>query len=139
MHNSFLTVIAIEQKYAGHARQTAMAAMGCSAIARLNRYVVIVDEDIDPSNLQEVVWAMTSRVDPIRDIQFIDECWSSPLDPRMPPNKKKNGPFTMSRAIYYAVRPWEWRHEFPKVIRIDKDERSSLLQKYSSTLPFPKQ
>jgi hypothetical protein len=72
------------------------------------------------------------------DILFIDECWTSPLDPRMPPNKK-NGPFTMSRAIYYTVRLWEWRHEFPKVIRIDKDERASLLQKYRSTLPFPKQ
>ena len=131
-------MIAIEQKYAGHARQTAMAAMGCSAIARLTRYVVIVDEDIDPSNLQEVVWAMTSRVDPIWDIQFIDECSSNPLDPRMPPNKK-NGPFTMSRAIYYAVRPWEWRHEFPEVIRIDKDERLSPLQKYGSTLSFQKQ
>jgi len=138
VHNSFLTVIAIEQKYAGHARQTAMAAMGCSAIARLNRYVVIVDEDIDPSNLQEVVWAMTSRVDPIRDIQFIDDCWSSPLDPRMPPHKKAKGPYTMSRAIYYAVRPWEWRESFPKVIRIDKADREMILEKYGSSLPFPK-
>ena len=81
---------------------------------------------------------MTSRVDPIRDIQFIDDCWSSPLDPRMPPNKKKNGPYTMSRAIYYAVRPWEWRHEFPKVIRIDKADREMLLDKYGASLPFPK-
>jgi hypothetical protein len=45
----------------------------------------------------------------------------------------------MSRAIYYAVRPWEWRHEFPQVIRIDRSDREALLAKYGSTLPFPRQ
>jgi len=137
VHNSFLTAIAIEQQYAGHARQVAMAAMGCSAIARLNRYVVVVDADIDPSNLTEVMWAMITRVDPATDIHIIEDCWSSPLDPRMPPDKSRNGPRTMARAIYFAVRPWNWRDEFPMVNRIDPDQREAMVEKYRDFLPFP--
>ncbi len=134
VHNSFFTAISIDQKYAGHARQTAMAAMGASAIARLNRYVVIVDSDIDPSNMTEVMWAMQSRIDPDQDIHFVPECWSSPLDPRMPPAKKANGPYTMSRAIFLAVRPWAWRTQFPLVNRIDAEQRDSVLSKWGAEL-----
>jgi len=137
VHNSFLTAIAIRQQYAGHAKQVGMAAMGCSAIARLNRYVVVVDEDIDPSNLTEVMWAMTTRVDPATDIHIIEDCWSSSLDPRMPPEKSKNGPRTMARAIYFAVRPWEWRDRFPMVNRIDPDQREAVVEKFRDVLPFP--
>jgi 4-hydroxy-3-polyprenylbenzoate decarboxylase len=137
VHNVFLAVVAIEQKYAGHARQAGMAALACSANARNGRYVVIVDEDIDPSNMDEVIWAMTSRVDPATDIQTVSDCWASPLDPRMPPDLKAHGPHVNSRAVFYAVRPWAWRDQFPRVNRIDKDQRDAVLEKYASILPFP--
>jgi len=138
VHNSFLIVVAIEQKYAGHARQAGMAVQGCSAAARNGRFVIVVDEDIDPSNMEEVIWAMTTRVDPATDIQTITGCWATPLDPRMPPELSANGPHVNSRAILYAVRPWEWRDKFPKVNRIDKDQRAAILAKYGAVLPFPK-
>jgi len=137
-HNAFLAVIAIQQRYAGHAKQAGMAVLGCAAAARNGRFVVIVDEDIDPSNMQEVWWAMTTRVDPVTDIQIVDNCWASPLDPRMPPDLSHDGPHVNSRAIFYAVRPWAWRKEFPMVNRIDPDQREEVVRKYQSLLPFPK-
>jgi len=137
-HTHYLVAIAIQQKYAGHAKQVGMAALGCSAIARNGRYVVIVDEDIDPANMTEVMWAMTTRVDPATDIQIVDGCWSTPLDPRMPPDVQKHGPHVNSRAIFYAVRPWAWKEQFPMVNRIDKDQREAVLEKYGSMFPFPK-
>jgi 4-hydroxy-3-polyprenylbenzoate decarboxylase len=115
-----------------------MVASGCGAIARNGRYVVIVDEDIDVSSLQEVVWAMMTRVDPATDIQIFDNAWATPLDPRMPPDVAAQGPHTNSRAIFYAVRPWAWRDKFPKVNRIDADQRESVLQKYADVFNFPK-
>ncbi len=138
VHHMFLIVVAIKQQYAGHAKQAGMAVLGCSASARNGRFVVIVDEDIDPSNIDEVMWAMTTRVDPATDIEVVENCWATPLDPRMPPDRALNGPHTNSRAIYYAVRPWAWKDKFPPVNRIGKDQRDAMVRKYAGILPFPK-
>jgi 4-hydroxy-3-polyprenylbenzoate decarboxylase len=136
-HTAYLVVVAIEQAYAGHAKMAGMAAMNCVAGARNGRYVVVVDEDIDPTNLKEVVWAMQTRVDPASDIQLVDGCWSTPLDPRMPPDKRAIGDHTNSRAIFYAVRPWTWRDKFPMVNRCDRDQMRAVMDKYRGVLPFP--
>ena len=138
IHNAFLAVVAIEQRYAGHAKQTGMATLGCAAAARNGRFIVIVDDDIDPSNMKEVWWAMTSRCNPASDIDIIDNCWASPLDPRMPRDVSKTGPHVNSRAIVQAVRPWAWRGEFPAVNRIDADQREAVVEKFKELLPFPR-
>ena len=136
VHNSFFVVVSIKQQYAGHARQAGMAVLGCAAGARNGRFVVIVDEDIDPSNMDEGIWAMTTRVDPASDIQVVEDCWATPLDPRMPPEQAAGGPHTNSRGIFYAVRPWNWRDKFPPVNRIDKDQRAAIVKKYGAMFPF---
>jgi 4-hydroxy-3-polyprenylbenzoate decarboxylase len=136
-HSAFLVVVAIRQRYAGHAKQAGHAALSCAATARNGRYVVIVDEDIDVTDLKEVLWAMQTRVDPARDIELVDGCWSTPLDPRMPPEKRESGDATNSRAIFYAVRPYAWREKFPAVSRAERDLRRSVVEKFRSALPFP--
>jgi UbiD family decarboxylase len=138
VHNSFFVVVAIEQRYAGHAQQVAHAVLGCNAVARNGRFVVIVDEDIDPSNMAEVVWAMTTRVDPVSDIQAVPNMWATPLDPRMSPEMQANGPHVNSRAIFYAVRPWQWKDKFPPVNRIGREKRDEMVAKFRDVLPFPK-
>ena len=136
-HSAFLVVVAIRQRFAGHAKQAGHAALSCAATARNGRYVVVVDEDIDPTNLNEVLWAMETRVDPARDIELVDGCWSTPLDPRMPPEKREAGDATNSRAIFYAVRPYIWRDKFPAVSRSERDLRRSVVEKFRHLLPFP--
>ncbi|MDP2728350.1 MAG: UbiD family decarboxylase, partial [Dehalococcoidia bacterium] len=100
-------------------------------------YVVVVDEDIDPTNIQEVLWAMMTRVDPVTDIETIDDCWSTPLDSRMPPEKRASKDHTNSRAIFYAVRPFRWREKFPQVSRSSKDLRQKVVEQYRGIIPFP--
>jgi len=136
-HTSYLVVIAIRQRYAGHAKQVGLAALGCAASAHNGRYIVVVDEDIDPTDLKEVLWAMETRVDPVRDIEIVDGCWGTPLDPRMPPEKRASSDYTNSRAIFYAVRPYGWRESFPKVSRSERELRQKVVEKYRSLLPFP--
>ena len=97
----------------------------------------MVDEDIDPTNIQEVLWAMETRVDPATDIQLVDGCWSTPLDPRMPPAQRDAADYTNSRAIFYAVRPFGWKERFPKVTRHDRDSIRRVMEKYRGVLPFP--
>jgi 4-hydroxy-3-polyprenylbenzoate decarboxylase len=137
-HTPYLLVIAIKQMYAGHAKQAALAAMNCAEGARNGRYVVVVDEDIDPTNLKEVVWAMQTRVNPPTDIEIIDNCWSTPLDPRMPPEKREAKDYTNGRAVFYAVRPWTWRDQFPEVNRTERSKLHEVMDKYRDVLPFPR-
>ncbi len=136
-HTMYLWVVAIKQRYAGHAKQAGHAAIAASASARHGRYVVVVDEDIDPTNLKEVLWAMMTRVNPATDIEIVDGCWSTPLDPRMTPEQKANRDHTNSRAIYYAVRPFVWRDKFPKVSRAGQELRAAVVNAYKNILPFP--
>src|SRR5499426_372853 len=76
-HSPYFSVVAIKQSYAGHAKQAGLAAVSSAAAARNGRYVVVVDEDIDPTNMKEVLWAMMTRVDPKTNIDTIDGCWST--------------------------------------------------------------
>ncbi len=131
-HTEYLVVVAIKQRYAGQAKQTGRAVLGCAAAAFHGRYVVIVDEDIDPTNLKEVLWAMKTRVDPARDIELIDGAWSTPLDPRMPPEKRRSRDYTNSRAIFYAVRPFVWRDKFPRTSRTERSLREEVVRKYAA-------
>jgi 4-hydroxy-3-polyprenylbenzoate decarboxylase len=72
---------------------------------------VVVDEDIDVTDLEQVVWAMCTRSDPERSIDFIKRAWSGPLDSAIRPEEKGFN----SRALIDATRPWEWRDRFPMV------------------------
>src|SRR3974390_2350017 len=56
--------VSIKQMYAGHAKQAGLIASQCHAGAYANRWVVVVDDDIDPANMNQVVWAMCTRFDP---------------------------------------------------------------------------
>ena len=137
VHSRYLIVVAIKQRYAGHAKQTGMAILGLNAIARNGRLVVIVDEDIDPSDLKEVVWAMETRVDPARDIEIVDNCWSTPLDPRMSPERRAAKDHTNSRAIFYAIRPFTWKDRFPQVSRSPRELRRQVLDKFGDVILRP--
>lgn len=136
-HTKYLWVVALKQRYGGHAKQAAHVALAASASARHGRYVVVVDEDIDPTNLKEVLWAMETRVDPAKDIEIVEGCWSTPLDPRMTPEQKATRDHTNSRAIFYAVRPFAWRDKFPQVSRVKRELRDAVVKAYKDILPFP--
>ena len=76
-----MTVVALKQRYAGHAKRAALIAAANSYMGRL---VVVVDDDVDPSNLADVMWAVTTRCEPAEQIDIVRNAWSSALDPRIP-------------------------------------------------------
>jgi UbiD family decarboxylase len=105
--------ISIRQKYAGHAVQAGHIAAQCGAAAYASKYVIVVDEDVDVTNLEHLLWAMLTRTDPKESIQFIERSWDSPADPRLPPERRAAGEMTHSVAIIDACKPYHWRHKFP--------------------------
>ena len=110
-----LVALSIKQRYAGHAAQAGHVACQCHVGAYAGKYVIVVDDDIDVSDLEQVIWAMLTRSDPATSIDIVHNAWSTPLDPRIPPEEKAKGNFTNSRAIIDACRPYHWRDQFPKV------------------------
>ena len=115
--NRLMTVVAIKQSYPGHAKQAGLIASQCSAGAYLGRFVVVVDEDVDITNMDDVLWAMLTRCDPQRDIEIITRCWSGPLDAAIRPEERGLN----SRAIVDATKPYEWKHRFPESVVTPED------------------
>tara|TARA_R110002072_G_scaffold127969_16_gene265524 strand:+ start:1261 stop:2745 length:1485 start_codon:yes stop_codon:yes gene_type:complete len=107
--------VAIKQRYPGHAVQAGHIAAMCHAGAYLGRFVIVVDEDVDVTNLEEVIWAACTRCDPADDIGFIKNAWSSALDPVISPDDRAAGKLYNSRAIVNACRPFHWKDDFQQV------------------------
>jgi len=131
---AFFFVISIRQRYPGHSRQAAHAALGCYTGAGLGRFVIVVDDDIDPANLHEVLWAMGTRCDPVTSIDILKGCLSSPLDPRIEPGRRAQGDWTAGKAIIDACRPFHWRNEFPAVNEISAELKAKVLDKWRPLL-----
>ena len=126
----FLTVVSIKQRYPGHARQTGMIASQCRTGAYLGRYVIVVDDDVDITDSEEVLWVLSSRSDPAQSIDILRRAWSGPLDPRIPRDEVGHS----SRAVIDATRPYEWRDKFPKVSGHSAELKDSVKKKWETLL-----
>jgi 4-hydroxy-3-polyprenylbenzoate decarboxylase len=129
-----LLAVAIKQRYPGHAKQAGHIATMCHVGAYCGRYTIVVDDDIDVSSLEEVIWAMLTRSDPATSIDIIRNAWSTPLDPRIEPERKAVGDNSNSRAVIDACRPWHWRDRFPAVNAPTPEERSIGLKRFAQLL-----
>jgi 4-hydroxy-3-polyprenylbenzoate decarboxylase len=128
--SGLITVISINQQYDGHAKDVASVAI---AVGGLGRFVVVVDDDIDPTNEQEVLWALATRCDPQDAVQVVQNCRSTILDPLVPREKKSMaGQPGSSRAVLVACRPFSWRDRFPLVNRFGAERRQAVLEKWAA-------
>lgn len=123
------TVVSIKQMYAGHAKQAAMLAASVQAGAFLNRYTIVVDDDIDPTDSDAVLWAMATRSDPASDIDIARNTWSTPLDPML-----SEPPYQNTRALIDACRPWGSLESFPPVAEPSGELRQQIHEKWGHLL-----
>jgi len=126
-----MTVVALKQRYDGHAKRAALIAAANSYMGRL---VVVVDDDVDPSNLADVMWAITTRCEPSDQIDIIRNAWSSTLDPRIPASDKQRGITSHSKAIIDACRPFAWMDKFPPISALSHDEARAIAEKWGEAL-----
>ena len=103
-------VVAIRQRYFGHANQAGIVASQVNPTGYVGRYVVVVDDDIDPTDMHDVIWAMGTRSDPKTDFTVLDRNWSSRLDTMVTDEKLYN-----SRVVIDACIPFERLESFPRV------------------------
>jgi UbiD family decarboxylase len=124
--------VSIKQMYAGHSKQAGLIASQCHAGAYANRVVVVVDEDIDPSNTDDVIWSICTRCDPRDDVQILNGCWSTHLDPMSYPPGVNN---MNSRMVIDACTPWNSRNTWPAVVKNSAPLEAHVRERFKQFLP----
>ena len=72
-----MAVISMKKQYAGHAKRVMLGTWSFLRQFMYTKFVVVVDDDVDARNWEDVIWAMTTRMDPARDITLLE---NTPID-----------------------------------------------------------
>ena len=113
-----MTAISLEQRYAGHAAQALALAAQVPGGAYYTKWIIAVDEDVDPTDTNQVIWAMSSRCNPIEDIDLLRNTWSTWLDPTQnPPEERPYG----SKALINACKEHRYLPVFSKRTALRKE------------------
>src|SRR4029077_19590791 len=115
----------------GHAKQAGLIASQCHAGAYANRFVVVVDDDIDPADMNKVMWAMCTRFEPREGLEILRGCWSTSLDPMAYSHDDPRN----ARGVVGATQPFHRRATFPVVVRNSKELDARILAKFKDVLP----
>ena len=125
-------MVQIKQRYPGHARNALHVASNCQGGAYAGKWTVVVDDDIDAGDLDQVLWAMSTRFDPVTDIDLIQKAWASKRDPLYLPGNFNN------RILIDACIPYDKKlaGTFPPVVDVSADLRAKIKAKFAD-LKFP--
>jgi len=110
-----LVVVSLQQQHAGHAAQVLALAAQCPAAAYYTKWIVAVDDDVDPTDINEVLWALSTRCNPADDLDLLRNTWSTGLDPsQFPPEARPYG----SKVLINACKPHRHIRQFPQTTLI---------------------
>ncbi|MBI3762326.1 MAG: UbiD family decarboxylase [Chloroflexi bacterium] len=111
-----LVIISMKPMYHGHSTQVGLAAFATTTGNYGLKTVILVDEDIDPENMDQVIFALSFKYQPDFGTQIIKRGRSTPLDPSLPIGDAR---YMTSRIILDCTTPYEWK-EKPKPIFLDE-------------------
>jgi len=72
-----VAVVSMKKQYPGHAKRVMMGVWSFLRQFMYTKFVIVVDEDVNTRDWQDVIWAMSTRVDPVRDFTMIE---NTPID-----------------------------------------------------------
>ncbi|MCC6140755.1 MAG: UbiD family decarboxylase [Nitrospira sp.] len=104
-----LVVVSLKQMYPGHASQALALTAQCPAATYYTKWIVAVDDDVDPTDIDEVIWALSARCNPSEDIDFLRQTMSFRADPSIAPQDKPYG----SKILINACTPYRYRQQAP--------------------------
>jgi 4-hydroxy-3-polyprenylbenzoate decarboxylase len=112
-----LAIVSLRKQYPGHAKRVMFGVWSFLRQFMYTKFVIVVDEDIDVRNWKDVVWAMTTRMDPVRDLTLIDNTPIDYLDFASPVSGLG------SKLGFDATNKWpgETQREWGRPIRMSED------------------
>ncbi|MDZ7923114.1 MAG: UbiD family decarboxylase, partial [Marinagarivorans sp.] len=72
-----LAIVTIKKQYPGHAKRIMFGVWSFLRQFMYTKFIIVTDDDVDARNWQDVIWAITTRMDPTRDTTLID---NTPID-----------------------------------------------------------
>jgi 4-hydroxy-3-polyprenylbenzoate decarboxylase len=72
-----VAIVSMKKQYPGHAKRVMMGVWSFLRQFMYTKFVIVVDEDVNTRDWQDVIWAMSTRVDPVRDFTMIE---NTPID-----------------------------------------------------------
>lgn len=122
-----LAIVSIKKRYPGHAKKVMMGLWGMPQLMFV-KLIVVVDDDVNIRDLGEVVWAVTTRFDPARDVVIVPGAPTDSLDHASP------APNLGSKMGIDATRKWReegYSREWPEVVGVDEETRRLVDSRWS--------
>ncbi len=120
-----LAIVSIKKRYPGHARKVMMGLWGTGQFS-LTKSIVIVDHDVNPSDINEVIFAISANVDPQRDVLIVPNAHADVLDP----STRYAG--LGSKLGIDATRKFreETGKEWPRMVEVDPETKKLVDEKW---------
>jgi 2,5-furandicarboxylate decarboxylase 1 len=115
---AFMAIVKMKKTAQGEPQQAIMAALGTEFYTK---YVIVVDEDVDIFDMNDVMWAVATRVQAEKDVVFIPGCKGAILDPTSDPQT-----FTLTKMGIDATRPVG--KDFAERLSISDEQRARVRQ-----------
>jgi 4-hydroxy-3-polyprenylbenzoate decarboxylase len=113
-----MAIVSLKQQYPGHAAQVLALTAQCPAAAYYTKWIIAVDEDVDPTDFDQVMWALSTRCNPSDDLDLLRNTWSTGLDPsQYPPEARPYG----SKVLINACKPHRHIKEFPQATLLRRE------------------
>jgi 4-hydroxy-3-polyprenylbenzoate decarboxylase len=72
-----MAVVSMKKEYPGHAKRVMFGVWSFLRQFMYTKFVIVTDDDVDVRNWDDVIWAMTTRMDPVRDMTLVE---NTPID-----------------------------------------------------------
>lgn len=129
----FVVAVAIRQRYPGHARQVGHGVLATRDGGRDTRMVVVVDDDVDITNINEVLWAVATRWDPKRQSEIVDVP-ASDLNPTVTPEQRAANDMVSSCIVIDACRPFSRIKSFPAISGVSPEYKEEIRKRWGHLL-----
>ena len=121
-------IISIKKRYPGQAKKVMMGLWGMGQLS-LTKMFVVVDEDIDVHDINDVIWAVTTRADAARDTMIIP---NTPTDTLDPASSLVNLGSKMGIDATQKTREEGYMREIQKQVKVDEQTKNLVDSKWSS-------
>ena len=121
-------IISIKKRYPGQAKKVMMGLWGLGQLA-LTKFFVVVDDDVNVHDMDEVLWAVTTRADPARDTIIIDRTPTDTLDPSSP---LVNLGSKLGIDATQKTKEEGFEREIQELVKVDDATKSLVDSKWSS-------
>lgn len=123
-----IAIISIKKRYPGQAKKVMMGLWGLGQLA-LTKIFIVVDEDVNVHDINDVIWAITTRTDAARDMMIIDKAPTDTLDPA---STLLNLGSKLGIDATQKTKEEGYQREIQELVKVDEDTKNIVDAKWPS-------